>query len=109
MVRLSRERELIGARCRDRFGIARNYGDIREYMDDYPHGYWVRREWVAGRLPKPAAKQARAQRLGRCGASATFRRSLEGKSVAPNLTTALNNVYSSCIAQRERLAKLAFE
>ncbi|HTK86555.1 MAG TPA: DUF2309 domain-containing protein [Nitrospiraceae bacterium] len=58
-VRLFYERELVEATCRDYFGIAGNYDDIRAYMDNYPHGYWVRREWVAGRLPKPAAKQAR--------------------------------------------------
>ena len=62
-VRLFYERELVEATCRDRLGIAGNYDDIRAYMDNYPHGYWLRREWIAGRLPKPAAKQA--QRLSR--------------------------------------------
>ncbi|HJU05606.1 MAG TPA: DUF2309 domain-containing protein [Nitrospiraceae bacterium] len=58
-VRLFYERELGARACRDRLGIDGNADEIRAYMDGYPHAYWVRREWVAGRLPKPAAKQVR--------------------------------------------------
>jgi uncharacterized protein len=58
-VRLFYERELVEATCRDRLGAAGNYDEIREYMDCYPHGYWVRCQWIAGHLPKPAAKQTR--------------------------------------------------
>jgi uncharacterized protein len=58
-VRLFYERELMARACHDQLGIAANYEGIREYMDGNPHAYWVRCEWVAGRLPKPAAKQAR--------------------------------------------------
>jgi uncharacterized protein len=58
-VRLFYELELVAETCRDRLGIAGNYEKIREHMEGHPHAYWVRREWVAGRLPKPAAKQAR--------------------------------------------------
>jgi uncharacterized protein YbcC (UPF0753/DUF2309 family) len=57
-VRLFYERELVERSCRERLGMAGHYDEIREYMDGHPHGYWVRREWVAGRLPKPAAKLA---------------------------------------------------
>jgi uncharacterized protein YbcC (UPF0753/DUF2309 family) len=62
-VRLFYERELVERACRDRLGIAGNYDEIRAYMDGHPHAHWLRREWVAGRLPKQAAKQA--QRLSR--------------------------------------------
>src|SRR5687768_5878878 len=58
-VRLFYELELVAETCGDRLGIAGNYEKIREHMEGHPHAYWVRREWVAGRLPKPAAKQAR--------------------------------------------------
>ena len=58
-VRLFYERELVEQTCRDGLGIGGNYEEIRAYMDRHPHAYWVRREWVAGRLPKPAVKRAR--------------------------------------------------
>ncbi|MGH7231286.1 MAG: putative inorganic carbon transporter subunit DabA, partial [Nitrospiraceae bacterium] len=56
-VRLFYERELAARTCRDRLGIDGNYEEIRAYMEGHPHAYWVRRQWVAERLPKPAAKQ----------------------------------------------------
>ncbi len=58
-VRLFYERELTANICRDRLGIDENYQHIRDHMDRHPYAYWVRREWVDGRLPEPAAKAAR--------------------------------------------------
>ena len=58
-VRLFYERELTAQICRDRLGIDENYQHIRDHMDRHPYAYWVRREWVDGRLPEPAAKEAR--------------------------------------------------
>ncbi|MDP3599115.1 MAG: DUF2309 domain-containing protein [Nitrospirota bacterium] len=64
-VRLFYERELIDRSCRDELGIPGDVDAIRRYMDSYPHAYWFRREWVAGRVEKSAARQAR--RRGRTG------------------------------------------
>lgn len=64
-VRLFYEREMVDRSCREELGIPGDINAIRGYMDSYPHAYWFRREWVAGRVEKSAARQAR--RLGRTG------------------------------------------
>lgn len=66
-VRLFYERELVGHACRENLGMPGDGDAIRGYMDRSPHAYWFRREWVAGRIGKSAAKQAR--RLSRGGRS----------------------------------------
>ncbi len=48
-VRLCYERELIDRSCRDELGIPGDIDAIRRYMDSYPHAYWFRCKWVAGR------------------------------------------------------------
>ncbi len=62
-VRLFYERELVELSCRDRLGIAGTYDEIRRFMDEHPHAYWLRCEWVAGRL-SPAETDV-VQRLAR--------------------------------------------
>ena len=64
-VRMFYERELVDRSCREELGIPGDGDAIRGYMETYPHAFWLRREWVAGRLEKPAARQAR--RLIRTG------------------------------------------
>ncbi len=58
-VRLFYEVELGAEACRDHLDIGGNYDEIRADMDQHPHAHWVRREWVAERLSKPAAEQMR--------------------------------------------------
>ncbi|MCC2642111.1 MAG: hypothetical protein K0S45_2524 [Nitrospira sp.] len=62
-VRLFYERELVEHSCRNRLGIAGTYDEIRRFMDGQPYAYWLRREWVAGRL-SPAGSGL-AQQLAR--------------------------------------------
>jgi uncharacterized protein YbcC (UPF0753/DUF2309 family) len=57
-VRLFYERELVERTVREALGMAGHYEAIRQYMDEHPYAYWVRREWMAGRLPKAGAKWA---------------------------------------------------
>lgn len=64
-VRLFYERELVDRSCREELGIPGDVDAIPRYIDSYPHAYWFRREWVAGRAEKSAARQAR--RLIRTG------------------------------------------
>ncbi|HET6846317.1 MAG TPA: DUF2309 domain-containing protein, partial [Anaerolineales bacterium] len=58
-VRLFYERELVEQSCQNRLGIGGTYENIRKFMDEYPHAYWLRREWVAGRLSPAGADLAR--------------------------------------------------
>ena len=58
-VRLFYERELVEHSCRNRLGIGGTYDEIRRFMDEYPYTYWLRREWVAGRLSPACAGLAR--------------------------------------------------
>ncbi|HVG01373.1 MAG TPA: putative inorganic carbon transporter subunit DabA, partial [Nitrospira sp.] len=58
-VRLFYERELVEHSCRNRLGIRGTYDEIRQFMDDYPHACWLRREWVAGRLSPAGSDLAR--------------------------------------------------
>ena len=64
-VRLFYERELVDRSCRDELGIPGDCDAIRQYIDSYPHAYWLRREYVAGRLEGSGFKQTR--RLIRAG------------------------------------------
>ena len=64
-VRLFYERELVDRSCLVELGIPGDGDAIRGYMETYLHAFWLRREWVAGRLEKLAARQAR--RLIRTG------------------------------------------
>ncbi|MEP7152456.1 MAG: DUF2309 domain-containing protein, partial [Nitrospira sp.] len=57
-VRLFYERELVEHSCRTRLGIGGTYDEIRKFMDEYPYTYWLRREWVAGRLSPACADLA---------------------------------------------------
>lgn len=64
-VRLFYERELVDRSCREELGVPGDLDAIRGHMDTSLHAYWFRREWVAGRVEKSAATQAR--RLIRAG------------------------------------------
>jgi uncharacterized protein YbcC (UPF0753/DUF2309 family) len=61
-VRLFYERELVEHACRTQLGIGGTYDDIRTFMDEFPHAYWLRREWIAGRLSPTGAELARQLR-----------------------------------------------
>jgi uncharacterized protein len=58
-VRLWYVRELVHRVCREELGIEGNFSAISAYMQDHPHGYFLRKEQVAGRLPAAYAGQVR--------------------------------------------------
>ncbi len=63
-VRLFYERELVAACCRASLGIDGHYDAIRGYMETAPFAWWLRREFVGGRLPAPSAKLVRSLASG---------------------------------------------
>ena len=67
-VRLWYVRELVRKTCREELGIDGNFFAISTYMQDHPHEYFLRKEWVVGRLPATYAEQVeRLSREGRKG------------------------------------------
>lgn len=54
-VRLWYVRELVYKACLDELGIPGKFEAISDYMRNYPHVYFLRKERVAGRLPAPYA------------------------------------------------------
>ncbi len=54
-VRLWYVRELVEKVCREELGIEGNYRAVLRFMDQQPSAYFMRKEWVAGRLPAPYA------------------------------------------------------
>jgi hypothetical protein len=62
-VRLWYVRELVQHVCREELGIEGTYGAVSTYMEQQPHGYFLRKERAAGRLPAVYAE--RTDRLHR--------------------------------------------
>ena len=60
-VRLWYVRELVEKICQEELGIEGNYRAVLRFMDQQSSGYFMRKEWVAGRLP--AAYADRVARL----------------------------------------------
>ncbi|MCE7978542.1 MAG: DUF2309 domain-containing protein [Nitrospira sp. NTP1] len=60
-VRLWYVRELVEKACQEELGIEGNYRAVLRFMDQQSAGYFMRKEWVAGRLP--AAYADRVARL----------------------------------------------
>jgi len=60
-VRLWYVRELVEKVCQEELGIEGNYRAVLRFMDQQSSGYFMRKEWVAGRLP--AAYADRVARL----------------------------------------------
>jgi uncharacterized protein YbcC (UPF0753/DUF2309 family) len=58
-VRLFYERELVEHACRTHLGFGGTYDEVRTFMDESPHAYWLRREWIAGRLSPTCAELTR--------------------------------------------------
>jgi len=52
-VRLWYVRELVQKVCQRDLGIDGSYRAVLRFMDQQPHAYYMRKEWVAGRLPAP--------------------------------------------------------
>ena len=50
-VRLWYVRELVQKVCWEELGIEGNFRAVLRYMDQQSHAYFMRKEWVAGRLP----------------------------------------------------------
>ncbi len=50
-VRLWYAQELVRQACRDHLGIDGHYEAVSAYMRDHPYAYFLRKEWVGGRLP----------------------------------------------------------
>lgn len=71
-VRLWYVRELVEKVCQEELGIEGNYRAVLRFMDQQSSGYFMRKEWVAGRLPA-----AYADRVARLHAQS---RSLQNKA-----------------------------
>lgn len=57
-VRLWNEREFVAVACKEFLGIEGTYSAMSAYMQRQPPSYWIRREWVAGRLTERTRRKA---------------------------------------------------
>ena len=55
-IRLWYVRELVQQACRDELGIEGTFAAVSAYMQNHPHGYFLRKELTAGRLPAAHAE-----------------------------------------------------
>jgi len=56
-IRLWYVRELVQQACRDELGIEGTFAAVSAYMQNHPHGYFLRKELIAGRLRAAHAEQ----------------------------------------------------